>query len=188
MEKKQRTLAGLVKMYNESNEYGGAADVLDNRLRIFKDLCQKAGVKPEWYADAFSTMLKDQASKHYYRTIADRGKSFNERVLEIRTHFETPQRRDQVIEQWERLNFSLVMAKNPGKSPLEQLELLREDILDMQEKLPADMQSEDTARLKLYRAVQGIGVCSLALMKKQDTFEGACEDNSTGAELGTEPL
>ena len=35
-------------------------------IRVFKDLCPKAGVRPEEYRNAFSTMLASKANEFYY--------------------------------------------------------------------------------------------------------------------------
>ena len=37
-------------------------------------------------------------------------------------------------------------------------------------------QNENIARLKLYYAVEGVEGCSLALIKKQETFKGVYKD------------
>jgi hypothetical protein len=40
----QRGLATIHKIYPREKKYGGAKDVLDVKLRIFNDLCPKAGI------------------------------------------------------------------------------------------------------------------------------------------------
>ena len=56
----------MSKIYDKSLKYRGSEDSFDIRLRVFKDLCLKAGVNPADYSRAFSTILVGEASKFYY--------------------------------------------------------------------------------------------------------------------------
>ncbi|RKF65586.1 integrase and RNaseH domain-containing protein, partial [Golovinomyces cichoracearum] len=55
-----KALTDLGKLYSDSdNKFGGERyDVLDTKLKIFKELCQKAGIPQNMYHKAFFTMLK----------------------------------------------------------------------------------------------------------------------------------
>ena len=55
-----------MKIYNEKLKYYRGKDSLNMSIRVFKDLCPKAGVRPEEYHDAFLTMLTGEASEFYY--------------------------------------------------------------------------------------------------------------------------
>jgi hypothetical protein len=57
-----RGLSTLSKIYDKSLKYRGSEDSFDMRLRVFEDLCPKAGVEPADYNRAFSTMLAGEAS------------------------------------------------------------------------------------------------------------------------------
>ena len=175
-ERKQRALGGLLKMYPESQKYSGPEDVLESKLKVFYDLCPKAGVIDEWFGDALSTMLKSEASKHYYRNVAGRGMSFIDMIEAIRMHFETEERQEMITGRWEDLDLIGIQHANPGKPILECFELMRGKLLDMQEVLLPEMQTELNLRNKLYRAIDGIPECALAIMKKAPSFEGACYD------------
>jgi hypothetical protein len=66
----QRGLATLHKIYPKDKKYSGANDILDMKLRIFYDLCPKAGLTPAEYGNAFSTMLTGEASDYYYQKVS----------------------------------------------------------------------------------------------------------------------
>ena len=61
-----RGLSTLSKIYDRSLKYRGSKDSFDIRLRVFEDLCLKAGVEPANYSRAFSIMLVGEASEFYY--------------------------------------------------------------------------------------------------------------------------
>ena len=64
-----RHLIDLAKLYNDEMKYGGGDyDVLDTKIAIFRDSCNRIGV-PRWQAsDAFLTMLKEKALAYSYLT------------------------------------------------------------------------------------------------------------------------
>ena len=64
-------------------------DVLDTKLVIFDDLCTTAGVYPDIYDKAYSTMLKEAALEFFYNCLAKRGLTFNEMIKKTREFFHT---------------------------------------------------------------------------------------------------
>src|SRR4051794_31349573 len=55
-----KALTDLSKLYNsEALKFSGEMyDILDTKLKIFREMCCKANVQPYYYHEAFSTMLK----------------------------------------------------------------------------------------------------------------------------------
>jgi hypothetical protein len=54
-----RILTDFAKLYNNDLKFGGNYyDVLNIKLRVFYDLCDKAGIDPGYYYAAYNTMLK----------------------------------------------------------------------------------------------------------------------------------
>ena len=76
-------------------------------------------------------MLKGQASKHYYKHCADRNITFNAITNKMRTHFETEQRQDRLIDEWEGLTLAGVVRRNPGKPIIDCFEILSEKLLEL---------------------------------------------------------
>jgi hypothetical protein len=63
-----RMLTDFAKFYNndlkfESDYY----DMLDTKLRVFYDLCDKAGIGSEYYHAAYNTIFKGKAQDFYYQ-------------------------------------------------------------------------------------------------------------------------
>jgi hypothetical protein len=84
-----RGLATLMKIYDGKLKYHRGEDLLDMSIRVFKDLCPKAGVRPEEYHDTFSTMLTGEASEFYYQKLARKNLPLDEIIKAIRLNFKT---------------------------------------------------------------------------------------------------
>lgn len=58
----QRAQVDLAKMYRDDQKYSGHVDdILDEKLNIFYDHCDKVNIRRTHYKYAFSTMLKGEA-------------------------------------------------------------------------------------------------------------------------------
>ena len=71
--------------------------MLDSKLHMFRDLCEKVGLLLPLYHRAFSIMLKDEASKWYYSKLARGHVTFETMVFRTKKHFETEENRQLYI-------------------------------------------------------------------------------------------
>ena len=172
----QRGLATLHKIYPKDKKYSGANDILDMKLRIFYDLCPKAGLTPVEYGNAFSTMLTGEASDYYYQKVSGVCATFDAMVYAVRTHFETEERRQRVTTEWEDTNLVQIRDKNSDKSLMKCFELMKNQLIHDQQILRPELQTDTTIRDKIYRAVRMVPECNLATFKPTITFQAACED------------
>ena len=85
------------------------------KLRIFYDLCPKAGLTPAEYGNAFSTMLTGEASDNYYQKVSGVCATFDAMVYAVRTHFETEERRQRAMTEWEDTNLVQIPRQEPGQ-------------------------------------------------------------------------
>ena len=89
-----KMITDLARLYNNDMKYGGGLyDMLDSKLHVFRDLCEKVGLPPHLYHRAFSIMLKDEASKWYYSKLARGHVTFETMVFRTKKHFETEENR-----------------------------------------------------------------------------------------------
>ncbi|EAQ83592.1 hypothetical protein CHGG_09996 [Chaetomium globosum CBS 148.51] len=74
-------LADLAKLYSDDMKYGGGDyDILDTKMAIFRDLCNRIQI-PRWQAsDAFPIMLKDRALRYYYDWLCSGPRDFDTMV------------------------------------------------------------------------------------------------------------
>jgi hypothetical protein len=86
-----KLLTDLMKTYNDNNKkYGGELyDILNVKLQIFYNYCNKIGLPEDQYQNAFSLMLKDYASDFYYSRITGRPYDFIIMVSMVKRHFKT---------------------------------------------------------------------------------------------------
>ena len=83
-----------MKTYNDSDKYGGELyDIIDVKLQVFYDCCNKVGLPEDQFQKAFSVMLKDRARSFYYSRITGRPYDFSTMVVMVKEHFETEENR-----------------------------------------------------------------------------------------------
>ena len=86
-------------MYSDDKKkYGGEQyDILNTKLKIFYDLCQKCGLPDDKLELGFSTMLKGKALDYYFERIDRQIDNFIDMVASLRTHFETEETRQRYL-------------------------------------------------------------------------------------------
>ncbi|KAI0997170.1 hypothetical protein K3495_g11017 [Podosphaera aphanis] len=121
-----RLLTDLGKLYVDSdNKFGGSFyDVLDTKLRIFYDMCDKAGVTPDLYGSAYSTMLKDKAQNFYYQHLARQNLSFDEMIEKTRSYFHTSENYQAYLMEWRSTMLKSTIEANPERNISECLEMV----------------------------------------------------------------
>lgn len=79
----------------------------------------------------FEVMLLGKASEFYYSNLAPnqsdispRSLTYEEMVQKLKDHFQTDERRQNYLLEWEKKNFFLTELENPGKTKREALEIL----------------------------------------------------------------
>ena len=86
-----KLLTDLIKIYNDNNKKyrGELYDILDVKLQVFYNCCNKVGLPEDQYHNAFLVMLKDHASAFYYSRITGRPYDFIAMVAMVKEYFET---------------------------------------------------------------------------------------------------
>jgi hypothetical protein len=82
--------AMVAKMYTDSQKYNRVSKSFDFKLAIFEDICRRAGLQPDSYMIAFSTMLKGLAQDHYYNCGLS-AKTYSEACIYIQNFFKRPE-------------------------------------------------------------------------------------------------
>src|SRR6266700_514568 len=102
-----KLLTELTKLYldQEKKFSGELYDVLNLKLYIFYDCCQKVRIKSNQYYNTYSVILKDQANTFYYNRLARKGYDFDCIIYKSRYHFETEKNKQQYILKWREITF-----------------------------------------------------------------------------------
>ena len=153
-----KALTDLSKLYsNEALKFSGEKyDILDAKLKIFRETCRKAGIQPYQYHEAFSTMLKGRAHQFYYNHLAERGFDFDTMIQRTKGFFRTTENHQLYLQEWRSTTFHNIIAQNPEKDLSQNLELL----IDKLQK--DDYQADCNLRDQLVNACQGVPACKMA--------------------------
>ncbi len=170
-----KEITNLMKIYiNQDDKYGGEMyDILDAKLQVFYDYCNKAGIQAHQYHHAFSAMLKGRASVLYYSQIQGRMLDFNTMVQRIRDHFENDETYQLYLSEWRETTFQRVIDENTTKTRAECLQLLFDKLQMIQLALP-DQQGGTALRNQVISACRGVPECTLALFQPGKTYEAVC--------------
>jgi len=167
-----RLLTELGKVYNDDKKFSGEKyDVLDAKLKIFFDLCDKIGIPEGLYHMVYSTMLRGEAEKHYYKHIARRGYTFKRMIIETKKFFHTPENEQMYLNEWRSTTYKEVIRANPDKDLAQCLTILLDKLQKIHTGLSADYKGDYNLTAQLANACQGVKACNIALMKRESTFE-----------------
>ncbi len=113
-----KEITSLMKIYtNQDDKYGGEMyDILDAKLQVFYDYCNKAGIQTHQYYYAFSAMLKGRALVLYYSQIQGKMLDFSTMVQRIRDYFENDEIYQLYLLEWRETLFQRVINENPTKT------------------------------------------------------------------------
>jgi hypothetical protein len=113
-----KMLTDLAKLYVDDNlKFGGEFyDVLDQKIKIYKNFCRMAGIPAKGYHETYSIMLKSKARDFYYHYIDSQNIIFLEMVACTYTYFYTPKNYQLYINEWKSTVLKDVIAANPEKN------------------------------------------------------------------------
>ena len=85
-----KLLTDLIKIYNNNNKYRGELyNILNIKLQVFYNCCNKVRLPKDQYYNTFSVMLKNHVSAFYYSRIIGRPYNFIAMVAIMKEHFKT---------------------------------------------------------------------------------------------------
>jgi hypothetical protein len=113
-----KMFTNLTKFYSGDDlKFGGDFyDVFDAKLKIFYDLCDKAGIGPGYYHSAYGTMLKGKAQDFYYQHLFRQQLTYEEMVTKTRAYFHTPENHQLYLSEWRTILLKDVIATNSDKN------------------------------------------------------------------------
>lgn len=175
-----KVLTDLGKLYyNDSNKFGGELyDILDAKLKIFRDLCTKAGVPQGLYPQAYSTMLKGRAQQFYYDHIAesDPNLTFDEMVSQTKAFFHTSENRQLYLQEWRATTLLSTIQGNIDKDLSQCLEIVIDKLQKVHKGLSYDYKTDYNLAEQLMSACQGVEACTPVLINPATTFESVASD------------
>jgi hypothetical protein len=148
---------------------------------IFHDLCEKAALPQQAFAQAYSTMLCGLALDHYYtnRKNVSHVISFEEMSYATHNYFEGAEHKRNILNRWNETTLRTVITKNPEKSTLECLQLLINDLHHLQHGLENNLKTDDFLHNKIITACITHEACRFACCKPATTVTGLISELRT---------
>ena len=105
-----------MKLYLDQEKKFGKElyDVLNLKLCIFYNYCQKVGIESDQYYNAYSVMLKGQDNTFYYDRLVGKKYDFDRMIYELRYYFEIEKNKQQYMSEWRETTFLRIIATNLG--------------------------------------------------------------------------
>ncbi|KAF7578000.1 hypothetical protein PtrM4_022400 [Pyrenophora tritici-repentis] len=172
-------LTNLAKVYSEEEKFSGDKyDVLDNKIVIFKDHCEKVGITtPAQYKLAVSTMLRGKASAYYYNYIAPLNLDYDSIIKKLGEYFHTSENYQMFLSEWRTIMLKDVIANNPDKTLTQCLDIVIDKLqLLHQAMTQQNGPSELALTSQLIAACQGVEACSAVLIRPASTFEAVASE------------
>jgi len=163
---------------------------MQKKLTIFKDDCTLLGITNGSMATAIPIMLTGRALDYFYNrlNLARQNMTYEEIVNNIESHFETPEVRQEYLNEWNSIRFYSIINNNSNKSRTECFELMIDMLVKIQPGLNPHMRGEDTLREKILIVYEGIPECSLSLFRPSATLNGVCADMRNAISIKTKEI
>jgi hypothetical protein len=173
-------LGNLVKLYTEEEKYSGGNDNFDQKLLIFNDNCDAAGIPPNMRYKAYPRMLRGLAKDHYFSNLRNSSQTLNldQLCTATRNYFEGEEYRRRMLEQWNTLTLRKVINRpeNSSKTMTECLEFLILELRRIQYGLDPDLRTEKLLHNKMINACRDLPACKPACFKPPASLAGLFDD------------
>ncbi|KAI1465558.1 uncharacterized protein F4812DRAFT_436635 [Daldinia caldariorum] len=176
-------LVNLVTIYhNDEYKFGGDKyDFLDEKLKVFKHHCHKAGVCEYQWDDAIFVMLKGRALQYYYDHLVtrngDRKYTFNEMIKMMEDFFYTFENYQTYFMDQHTTTIYSVQAENPNKNLADCVEILIEKVQRIHKGISIHSGHNGLLLMgNILFAVQGHRAFDRVLIRPSEKFDGICLD------------
>jgi hypothetical protein len=158
----KKEAAIVAKMYTDSQKYNRVSKSFDFKLAIFEDICRRAGLQPDNYMIAFSTMLKGLVQDHYYNCSLS-AKTYTEACTHIQNFFKGPEFYRKNLAEWNTITLQSIIDMNIDKPVYQCLQLLIDKLCRQQHGINSEFQTSLFLTNKLVMACQGVPACRIAV-------------------------
>ena len=172
-----KEIKNMKKLYKKNMKYSENNDNFVHKLSIFHHFCDKAKIPYEARSKTFSSMFKSFAFDYYLANVnVLKHASLDQACTFIRTHFEKPDHGRNNLIKWNHTTLKTVMAKHEGKSTLDCLKILINNLRHLQHGLDFQFQIELFMQNHLITACEKMSACQFACYKFNDTLAGQITD------------
>ncbi|CCU76925.1 integrase and RNaseH domain-containing protein [Blumeria hordei DH14] len=171
-----KLLTNSMKVYqDDTKKYSGELyNILNTKLQIFYDCCQKVGLGVDQYQNAYSIMLKGRASFFYYDRLAGHGYDFMNMIDMTKAQFETEENKQLYMSEWRETTLPTIISQYPSATQLDCLQKIFDKLQIVQRGLTETYQTEYSLHDQVINAYRGVEECNLALYNPANIYEGVC--------------
>jgi hypothetical protein len=173
-----RNRSNMARNYKTNMKYSGRKDCFNQRLEIFYDQCDSAGIPPEGFRRAFTIMLTGDALDYYYNNSLRHITSFEDICTKIRANFEGEEYKREMLTLWSTISLQDRMKEDPSTTTIQHFEGMYKQLKDIQMRLPEHVRGrneEDKDALlhnRILTACRDVAACRAACFNPPRTTEG----------------
>src|SRR6266516_5383117 len=155
----------FVKTYDREKKYTGEPyDLLDDKMRIFFNICYHAEITPEQFHAVFPRILTSRAEEYYLHYV-ERNDDFATAYAKIKNQFDTNVNHNQYYTDWTSTTFAKTRQQNPDKDLYEVRRTMLDKMQLCQRALGAGFAGENNLRTAVINACRGVRELEHALFK-----------------------
>ena len=164
-------MSTFMKMYDKTKKYTGKPyDLLDDKLKLFLDVCYHIGVKPGQFHAVFPRILTGNA-EDYYISYIEQEDDFYSQYMKMKTHFDTNVNKEHYFTDWTTISFMKVRQENAEKDLHEVLQIMLNKLQRCQRALGPSYAGEEQLRTTVIKACRGVAELEHALFKPATVCE-----------------
>ncbi|KAI0993120.1 hypothetical protein K3495_g15064, partial [Podosphaera aphanis] len=155
----------FTKTYDREKKYtGNAYDLLDDKLKIFFNICFHTRITPGQFYAVFPRILTGRAEQYYLHYV-NREDDFYTAYTKIKNHFDTEVNHNHYFTDWTTTTFMKIRQENPEKGLQDVLQILLDKLQLCQRALGPEYAGEGNLRTTVIKACRGVPELEHALFK-----------------------
>ena len=172
----------FVKTFDRKKKYTGEPyDLLEDKLRMFFNICYHAEIRPEQFHAVFPRILTGRAEAYYLHYI-NRDDTFAAAYEKIKTHFDTEVNHHYYYTDWTSTTFNKMRQESTEKNMHKVLQTLLDKLQLCQRALGPDYAGEANLRTAVIKACRGVPELEHALFKPAKLCEELFSDMRSSIE------
>ena len=176
------TITQFSKIWDNNKKYTrDAYDLLDDKIRIFFNICWQIDIQEGQFHAVFPRILTGRAEMFYIQYV-DRNDSFANAYMAIKNHFDHDVHHQHYYTDWTTTTFDRTRIENPDKDLHEVLQILLDKLQLCQRALGKNFEGEDALRTTVINACRGVPELEMALFKPATICEGLFADLRSAVE------
>ncbi|KAI6249905.1 hypothetical protein HI914_02027 [Erysiphe necator] len=166
----------ISKLWDYGKMYTGEPyDILDDKLRIFFNICKFLKIRPSQFHAVLPRILKGRAESYYLHFIGPEA-SFASAYHKLKAHFDTEVNHNTYYTNWITITFTKIRQENSEKTLQEVLQILIDKLELCQRALGQNYAGEEVLRTAVIMACRGIPELKNALFKPAKCCEELFSD------------